>query len=377
MRWRPIVAAAGAFAALALSAGLWRERERARHLALPVAEDPSLPAPPPLPLPEGAPCDVEELARVGARVTALLRAADGDLWIGTFEDGLVRRDAAGEEQAPPLEGRERFVNALAEHDGLVWAGTQGGLLAFDADRRVLSLLAGEGVTALVRARGALYAGTARGLHRVGVDGALRVEATGPAGEPLRVTALAAAGGLLWIGTASGAYTLPLAAVEAPLLQRTARWHPLVFGEPGAETNVVTALAPLGGGVVAGTDDGGVVRLDASGEVAALRFADARANEVNPGAAAAIAGAALLGTQGGGLLLVRAGALDVVRPRGLARGEISAVAPTAGGALVGDAEGSVRGVRCAAPAAARDQRATERSIRSASRMPASQASAWVM
>ena len=321
------------------------ERGRGRHLAVPVLSDPSSPAAPGVGLADEPGCALAERARVGARVTALLQEeGDGALWIGTFDGGLLRA-AAGDAPAavPGLAGRERFVNALAEHDGLVWAATQGGLLALDGERRALTLLDGEGVTALARANGALYAGTARGLFRVSAEeGAEPVAAAGPSGEPLRVTALAASGARLWIGTASGAYSLPLSLVEAPLLAREARWHPLVFGEAPADTNVVTALAPAPDGVVAGTDDGGVVRLAASGRVVAVRFAEARANEVNPGAAAAGPGGVALGTQGGGLLLARArgDGLEVVRASGAGRAEISAVGVAGQALLLGTADGRV-------------------------------------
>jgi hypothetical protein len=342
--WAAILAAA----AISAVGATWPRK--ARHLAVPVLSDPSLPREPGVDLAEAAGgCATHELARIGARVTAVLADGEGALWIGTFDSGLFR--AGGEvSSVPGLRGRERFVNALAEHDGLVWAATQGGLLALDGDRRVATLLAGEGVTALAEAGSLLYAGTARGVFRISIaDGAEREDVAGPSGETLRVTALAAGAARLWIGTTSGAYSLPLATAESPLVARTARWQPLVFGEPPAETNVVTALAPVAGGAVAGTDDGGVVRLGDDGAVSALRFVDARANEVNPGAAAAWpGGAAAIGTQGGGLLVVRARgpAVAAVRVGVIGRAEISALWASGERLLVATTSGQVSEVRCA-------------------------------
>ena len=285
-------------------------------------------------------------------MTAVLAASEGATLVGTFDDGVVRLGPDGTALAiAGLEGRERFVNALAEHDGLVWAATQGGLVALDGERRALAVLRGEGVTALVRAGSRLYAGTARGVFRVSAErGSEPMAVVGPDGEPIRTTALASTATDLWIGTTSGAYSLPLANLEAPLLSRTARWHPLVFGAPGAATNVVTALAPLADGTLAGTDDGGLVRLAPEGGVAALRLADARANEVNPGAAAAVHGGVVVGTQGGGLVFARAveAGLGAGRPLGLERHAVSAVWAAGDEILAGTAEGAVLRIVCEQP-----------------------------
>ena len=48
----------------------------------------------------------------------------GALWVGTFDQGVWRIAGDSAQEVRGLEGRERFVNALAQADGLVWAGTQ-------------------------------------------------------------------------------------------------------------------------------------------------------------------------------------------------------------------------------------------------------------
>jgi hypothetical protein len=338
-------AAAFGLALLSLAGlGLASAGGRARHLALPVLSDPSLPAAPPSPLADPPRCMVEELGRVPARPTALLRAGDGAIWVGTFDRSVWRITGEAAQEVPGLEGRERFVNALAESDGLVWAGTQRGAVAFEGGRRAFTALAGAGVTAFAHAGGALVAGTSRGLAVLSRRGARWVKLEGAAAEP-RVTALAAGAEVLWAGTSDGVLAVPLTAALSG--RAAARWIPLVFGEPPARTNVVVALAPLGAGAVAGTDDGGLVLVAPDGRASALLFDVARANEANPGAAAALPGAAALGTQGAGLLLARerGGRLTAARAAGFPSASASAVARDGDALLAGTEEGAVLRVRC--------------------------------
>jgi hypothetical protein len=185
-------------------------------------------------------------------------------------------------------------------------------------------------------------------------GAEDLRVAGPGGEPIRPTALAAGEGILWMGTASGVYAIPIATLSAPLLLRTARRRVISSGARPAGTSVVTALAPVAGGAVAGTDDGGLVLLKEGEEPFAARLSDARANEVNAGAAASLGEVAILGTRGG-LLLARAqgGRLAVGRPVGLEGVSVTAVAAVGGRLLAGTSGGAVLRLDCpdAAPAPA--------------------------
>jgi ligand-binding sensor domain-containing protein len=258
------------------------------------------------------------LSTLPARVSAILERGDGVVFVGTFDAGVFRFDPA-RDRAPVavggLQGRERFVDALAEHDGRIVVGTHRGavLLAPDGTRAGV-VAADEAVAALAVVDGELVLGTAHGLW-AGTPPA-PLDARGPEGEPLRVTALAASDERLWIGTAEGVYAL-----STPLRAEVASWHPLVFGAPAASTNVVTALALLDDGVLAGTDDGGLVRVTIGG-VQALPFGDARANDVNPG-----------------LVRFAPSGLVAARPRDWPRARVSAVA--AGGRLyVGTEEGEL-------------------------------------
>jgi hypothetical protein len=118
----------------------------------------------------------------------------------------------------------------------------------------------------------------RGHHAVAVavDAAGAAPPPSPPASPTAALALVddtlivgGAHGRLFIGTPDGVYSLPW---PAAVLPARARWQPLVFGAPPADSSVVTALARLGDGVLAGTDDGGAVHISDAG-VHALPFAE--------------------------------------------------------------------------------------------------------
>lgn len=338
-RWR-IVVAAGVMALAATALPL----KRLRYLAMPLVHDPSVrPSMPCMTLDE-APARATERARLPGRVSALLPRGDGTVLAGTFDGGLWRVDAArggAPVEIGALGGRERFVDALAEWNGHVVVGTHRGavLLAPDGARAGV-LAAGEAVSSLAVAADELYLGTAHGLWRGRDD--VPVGERGPAGETLRITALAAAADRLWIGTPDGVYALALPA-GPPAAARVAAWHPLVFGARAASSNVVTALAPLGAGVLAGTDDGGTVFVD-DGGVAARPFAERRANDVNPGALAALRGGVFVGTEGAGLIALDDKRTHARRLGGMSGARISAVTGRGASVWFGSEEGALYELR---------------------------------
>ena len=142
--------------------------------------------------------------------TALLEDRRGGIWVGT-RDGLAR--STGDRVAPVGMGDDGShhpqVLDLAEDDrGRLWVGTTEGLYAGDGARFALwsepgGPAAGEAV-AVVRAEGAsIWAGTNRGLWRLG-DGAARHFGTEDGLVNNVVHSLASDGaGRLWVGTYNG------------------------------------------------------------------------------------------------------------------------------------------------------------------------------
>ena len=290
-KWLPRLVGPGvvlAVAALALAYG-----SQLRHLAVPVLAEPAA-------APSARPASLEELSLAleplvpaGARVAALAESERGVLAIGLFDRGVAlwRRGEAKPTPVPEIDGRRRFVTGLGWRKERLFVGTYGGVLEVDSSGRLCGIqLDGTAVESLLVTPERILAGTSRGLF-ARTDGLFEeLPLVTPDGEPLRAISLASSRGTLWIGTSRGVYSVAAG-------ERTAVWHPLVFGRPPATTNVALALAIAKEGAIAGTDDGGLARVGQD-DVEALRFEDARANGVNPGAATQVAGCAVFGTRGG-------------------------------------------------------------------------------
>ena len=153
-------------------------------------------------------------------VRAIAVDADGAAWIGTRQ-GLVRIDDAGLQPPPDVPGLPRgLVTALAWVDGELWIGSVEGASVLRADGSVhrLPLQQAGGdprtVFGFHRLGDALWISTDRGLYRwrdgrlarVGLEQGLTVDAVfhllpGPAGDA-------------WISSNRGVLRVPLAALDA-------------------------------------------------------------------------------------------------------------------------------------------------------------------
>ncbi len=145
-------------------------------------------------------------------VTAVLRARDGYLWVGTT-DGLARFDGA---RFLPLTLEPRTgstnlsITALCEDDsGQVWIGTQADGLFCAAHETLRRFGAAEGladptVTCLATApRGGLWIGTKAGLHRLNQGRISRLTKSDGLPSDFILSVQVADSGTVWITTREG------------------------------------------------------------------------------------------------------------------------------------------------------------------------------
>jgi len=162
----------------------------------------------------------------GHNVVALLRDASGQVWVGSYGGGLQRhkpssgvwvRRGEGPEDSPFAEGDVRSLHQL--RSGEVWAGTPGGaVLVFDAALRLRhQILPATGVHSELRfggglvgaitqaADGTVWVGSDTGVHAF--DAARRLKARWSVGGGRTRRLLAARDGRLWAATQDGIYRL--------------------------------------------------------------------------------------------------------------------------------------------------------------------------
>lgn len=184
-------------------------------------------------------------------ISSLLRARDGSLWAGTFEEGqLARVDGSGGTQTYVVGGS--VFAMLQDSEGAFWVSSRKGVFRLAGGRieRVKGLTAPLETSWNVLsadARGNTWVVDSAGLHSCrGVSVAMAAANGGSHGDILTVLARGAGG--VWLGTAKGLYHLPGQGASRP------------SAVAGVRGPVVSLLEDRDGSLWAGTWGNGVYRL---------------------------------------------------------------------------------------------------------------------
>ncbi|MFT3761487.1 MAG: two-component regulator propeller domain-containing protein [Pseudoxanthomonas sp.] len=187
-------------------------------------------------------------------VRGLLAARDGGYWVAG--DGGVWRVRGG--RATPVR-RERVESVLEDRDGNLWMlTTADGLIRYrDGKSQVLTTrngLVGRGSTLFEDREGLIWVGTTNGLFRIS-DGAVfgLTRANGLGDDYVRVI-VQGGDGAVWVGHAAGLDVWRDGRLtRVPLLR-----------DGGPDPSVLSLAAAGDGGVWVGTYDRGVLRLSRDG-----------------------------------------------------------------------------------------------------------------
>lgn len=254
-------------------------------------------------------------------VLSLAQGLDGDLWVGTFGDGVFRLDPQGhprhtygtDEGMPGGNVRAMSVDA----QGVVWAGTQKGVVRIGADGVSVPQVAGMPgilITALAHdAQGNLWIGTIEGIRVLRGDHVQSIDLA-PLGGGRSVFGFQQIGDAMWISSDRGLYRYQDG--------RLAR----VGLEQGMPVDTVFQMVPDRVGNVWISSNRGVLRTEMSllNEVAdgrAPRLQVERYNEIDGMAnsqANGSSGPAALLRRDGTFWVVTAGGLSTVEPLRLQR-----------------------------------------------------------
>lgn len=254
-------------------------------------------------------------------VLSLAQSPDGDLWVGTFGDGVYRLDAQGQlrhnyDAADGMPGGNiRAISVGA--DGVVWAGTQKGVVAIEGSRVQVSRVPGMPsglITALEHDhQGNLWIGTIEGIHVLRGGKVQRIDLTALGGGR-SVFGFRQIGDAMWISSDRGLYRW-----QGDRLSR-------VGLEQGMPVDTVFQLVPDRLGNVWVSSNRGVLRTDmatlnAVADGRAPRVSVERYNEIDGMANAQAngsSGPSAILRQDGTFWVVTAGGLSTVDPQRLQR-----------------------------------------------------------
>jgi ligand-binding sensor domain-containing protein/signal transduction histidine kinase/CheY-like chemotaxis protein len=163
--------------------------------------------------------------RIGSDDTWAFASRNGTLWFGTADGGLHRLDADGRiTRWTHVDGlpSDTILTLVFDAGGTLWIGTDAGLARWDGTRmRAVALPGADAapvVYSLTRTADALFAGTAAGVLRRGIDGAWSMPAWSPMfARPNAMLSFAQdPDGACWIGSQRGLWHARAGGVPMPV-----------------------------------------------------------------------------------------------------------------------------------------------------------------
>jgi signal transduction histidine kinase/ligand-binding sensor domain-containing protein/CheY-like chemotaxis protein len=227
------------------------------------------------------------------RVTALAADADGSLWIGTGGDGIiqVRNGRFTQVVASSALPDENVRLVLVDSKGVVWVGTDVGLMKYDHGQLSTAFKGGKELNshcALEDPAGTLWVGTNSGLKKLR-EGSLQTYTIDDGLPSNSVWGLAKGKeGQLWIGTRGGLSEF-----------RDGRFKNYTMRDGLTHNSIVSLRADRDGNLWIGTDGGGLNRFS-NGRFSSYQTREGLSNQVVRCIYEDQEGSLWLGTAGGGL-----------------------------------------------------------------------------
>jgi signal transduction histidine kinase/ligand-binding sensor domain-containing protein/DNA-binding response OmpR family regulator len=226
-------------------------------------------------------------------LTSLLAQADGSLWIGTLNDGVLRYRNGGFEKFAAAGLPSANIRALlVDSRGTFWIGVDGGLVRIEGGRSVpvfRGAFESNVHVLLEHPAGTVWVGANDGLHCF--EGGVERVFTARDGLPdnsIWGLAVGAAGGL-WVGTHGGGLCE----------YRQGRFHAYQRRDGSKQTSITALLSDRDGALWIATDGGGVGRL-AEGKLSSYQTHDGLSNQVIRCLFEDAEGSLWIGTAGGGI-----------------------------------------------------------------------------